>query len=338
MYTNIAMSRSLQTLLLALLISSAAASIVNPEVIHSLHFPTPICQFHTVPTNGPAWNFPSYCSCEGNSFYPAMTPAPTASSQTSPMGYQSSTMSNQTSPTADPRCKYAVTDLLALSTIAPTPFTCNLESATTGFTVPNSWCGCTAGESTSTFSTKFELYPTGTIRATACSFMQDELPAGTISPSAATCTVATAMPGGIFYNELAWCACGDNAPHPLITGPSVSGSALCDYTTVPSSTITPTPIAATTCSLFPWYTNPAHPYCGCEGAGTTVRYPTQTAESQPCVFSSVPTQTASVPSRVGSNCYFTGCNPGYTCDIDGQTIVSSCCPETLPRCQAHYSC
>ena len=304
-HKSIVMARSFQLLSLALSISSVASS-VYPRVDLSM----PVCRVQTVPTNNPAWNIPTYCDCGG----PQSTPL-----------YPTITASDgQPSPTGTQLCAYGASQLAAAETIAPTPFTCNLESATTGFTVPNTWCGCTAGESTSTYSTILNAPPTGTANVPACRFMQDELPAGTISPSAAHCVVASAMPGGTFYDELAWCACGDNAPHPLITGTSVSPSAACDYTTPPVSSMSLAPIASTSCQLSAVYSLPPRSYCGCEGSGTTVRYETQTTGPQPCVFTSVPTATATLPSLLGSNCYgfCYGGGPCDTCDYDGLTIVS----------------
>ena len=96
-----------------------------------------------------------------------------------------------------------------------------------------------------------------------CSFMQDKfLPAATISPSPATCVVATAFPAymppngpalpGPIYKPLAWCACGDNALYPLFTQYTngFTDSAFvnfCSYTTTPTFTIAPTVLASTSC-------------------------------------------------------------------------------------------
>ena len=314
------MAHFLPTLSLALLISSAA-SVVIPEPGGNggiLVAATPTaCSLQTNPTNSPAWNIPTYCNCGAAGAYPTVTP-------TAIPGNQSASTGNQF-------CEYVESEIAILTPITPTPFTCSLVSAATGFTVPNWWCGCTAGTSTSTYSTKFGLLPTGTGVPPACDFMQDELPAGTISPTAAHCAVASAMPGGTFYDELAWCACGDNAPHPLIP----ATSAPCDYTTVPSSTITPSPIASTSCQLSS-VANSFASYCECDGAGTTARYMTSTTGNAPCVFSTVPTATATFPSLVGNGAGSPVCmNPAgcYACDYDGLTIVSSCAPLTGANAQ-----
>ena len=299
------MARSFQLLSLALSISSVASN-VYPRADSM-----PVCRLQTVPTNSPAWNIPTYCNCGG----PHSTPL-----------YPTITASDgQPSPTSTQLCDYGAAQLAAAETVAPTPFTCNLESATTGFTVPNSWCGCTAGESTSTYSTKYRgPYPTGVPQLADCAFMQDELPAGTISPSAAHCVAASAMPGGTFYDHLGWCACGDNAPHPLIIGTSVDSSAACAYTTPPVSSMSLAPIASTSCQLSSVSSSPAYTYCGCEGAGTTVRYETQPTGTQSCVFTSVPTETATLPSLLGLDCVnfcYDG-GPCEACDYDGVTLVS----------------
>ena len=296
MYSSSSMARSFQTLSLALLITSAA----------SANLPPLPCTLQTRPTDSPAWNIPTYCECDGFGDYPTTTIA-----------------SNSTaSPTGTQLCPYSTPQLSTLTTITPDLLTCNVESATTGFTVPNTWCGCTAAGSTSTYSTKFQPRPTSFAGAAACSFKQDELPAGTISPSAAHCVVATAVPGGPFYNEIAWCACGDNAPHPLLEFTQIMpATAACDFTAAPTSTITPVPLAATSCQPGVWTSSAEKSsYCECGGAGTSIRYPTG---AQGCVFPAVPTETATVPSLVGATC------PGFgdvgtveTCDYDGRAIVS----------------
>ena len=299
------MARSLHTLSLAFLITSAAA------LVYPVQGQGPAsCNLQAIPTNSPAWNFPAYCSC---------------ANPTNTYLYPTSTPSDQPSATGDQLCAYALGATTTLNTIAPTPFTCNLESATTGFTLPNSWCGCTAGTTTNTYSTKYRgPMPTGIPALADCAFMQDELPAGTISPRAARCVVASAVPNGPFYQELAWCACGDNAPHPLITGSTVSPSAACAYTTVPSSSISLTPLASTSCQLSTVSASSALTFCGCEGAGTSVQYATQTTGNEPCVFPSVPTATVTLPSLLGVGCKGTCLygGPCYTCDYDGNTIVS----------------
>ena len=135
-YTSIAMTRSLQALSVALLVSSVTSAITAPS-----------CHLQTVPTNSPAENFPTYCSCDGFGLHPTTT------------------IAGMVSPTGDQLCRYPYSSqLAALPTIAPIPFTCNVESATAGFTVPNTWCGCTAGQSTSTYSTKFNPNPGGSRR------------------------------------------------------------------------------------------------------------------------------------------------------------------------------
>ena len=320
------MAHFLPTLSLAFLISSAA-SVVIPEPGGSggiIVAVTPTtCYLQTNPTNSPAWNIPTYCSCGAAGAYPTINPTATPT-QLQP----SAVPRNQSASTGNQFCEYVESEIAILTPIMPTPFTCSLESAETGFTVPNWWCGCTAGTSTSTYSTKFgSPLATGTGVPAACDFMQDELPAGTISPTAAHCVVASALPGRTFYDELAWCACGDNALHPL----KPATSAPCDYTNVPLSTITPSPIASTSCQLSS-VGNSFASYCECDGAGTTARYATSTTGNDPCVFSTVPTATATFGSLVGSVAGSPTCsNPGgcYACDYDGLTIVSSCAPLTV---------
>ena len=314
MFIHIIMAHFLPTLSLVLSISTAA-SVVIPEVTGTA------CSLQTNPTNSPAWNIPTYCSCGDAGAYPTITPT-----------------ASQSAPTGNQFCEYVESKIPSVIPITPTPFTCNLESAATGFTVPNRWCGCTAGTSTSTYSTKFSASsPTGTGVPAPCDFMQDELPIGTISPTAAHCIVASATPGGTFYDKLAWCACADNAPHPLIP----ATSAACAYTTVPSSTITPSPIASTSCQLSSVFVSNSYAsFCECDGAGTTARYATSTIGNDACVFSTVPTTTATLPSLIGSgagypSCYYHGTCHG--CDSDGQTIVSSDVPPTGANASANES-
>ena len=301
-----------QTLSLALLISSAASiaiaegsgGIVIPEESSGILIAlTPTtCYIQTNPTNSPAWNIPTYCNCGPAGAYPTITPTAISTA------------------TGNQLCEDVASSIPLLTPIAPIPFTCNLESAATGFTVPNKWCGCTAGTTTRTYSTKFGAPSTGAAQVAACDFMQDELPAGTISPTAAHCVVASANPGGSFFDQLAWCACGDDAPHPLIP----ATSAPCAYTTVPSSTITLREIASTSCQLSSIYTSVSS-YCECDGAPTTARYPTQTAGGDPCVFPTVPTATMTFGSLIGDGEGSPRCNNPdgcYTCDYDGKTRVS----------------
>ena len=141
MHTGIAMARSLRMLGLAVSISSVTGAIITPVII------TPVtCTLKTVPTDGPPYDIPTYCDCSGFGL------APTSSPTVGPLAGQTVT--------GDALCQYA-----PIETINPTPITCNLQSATAGFTVPGSWCGCTAGTSTGTYSTK--LHQTGTA---ACKF------------------------------------------------------------------------------------------------------------------------------------------------------------------------
>ena len=303
------MARSLRMLVLALLTSSSVASLISASAR-----PASItCNLETVPTDSPAENYASYCRCagpnaSGSAFFPAVTPSP-----------------SPTSPNDQLFCPYVATDLATIPPLKPTPFTCNVAFASQGFTVPDRWCACTAGTTTNTYSTKFRVEPTGTGNP-ACDFKQDELPAGTIQPSSAHCVIAAAVPSvpgipgsGKFYDQLAWCACGDNAPHPLITDAPVP-SAACDYTTEPAERVTPHPISSTSCELRSAVsTSSTIPYCGCEGAGTSINFPPQTAGASSCVFSAVPTETATLPSNLGTEC--SEATFIYGCDFDGQTKV-----------------
>ena len=303
------MAPFLQTLSLAFLISSAASVIIAGGAEGGLVVEiTPTCHLKANPSSSPAWNIPTFCDCGAFGSYLTVTP-------TAIPGNHS----------ALDLCAYAETAIPNITPIAPTPITCNLESATTGFTVPNTWCDCTAGKSTSTYSTKFGAPPTGTAHVPACAYMQDELPAA-ISPTAAQCIVEGTAPSSPFYDVLAWCACGDNAPHPLTNGN-------CNFTTTPTSTVTPTRLSSTTCRLTSLYTS-VSTYCECDGACTRYRFPTQTAGNDPCVFSTVPTATATFDSLIGNGAGSPVCmNPGgcYTCDEDGQTIVSFPFRRGAPR-------
>ena len=302
------MAHSFQTLSLALLITSAAsANIPSANLAPTSAAETPLpCTLQARATDWPAWNIPAFCECNGFGDYATTTI--TGLSTASPTGTQ--------------LCPYSIDQLSTLTTITPDRLTCKVESASTGFTVPATWCGCTAAGSTVTYSTKYQFRPTTFAGAAACSFMQDEVPAGTISPSAARCVVATAVPGGPFYNEVAWCACADNAPHPLLQfTQAMPATAACDFTTAPSSTITLAPLAVTSCQPNIWTsTSSSSSYCECGGAATSIRYPTGASG---CVFPSVPTQTATVPSLVGVTCpSFGDVGTVETCDYDGRTIVS----------------
>ena len=216
-----------------------------------------------------------------------------------------------------------------------TPVNCNLASATSGFTIPHSWCDCTAGTSTGTYSAKLGSF-TGI--SGACSFMQEEfLPAATISPSPATCQLETAIPPytvapgqvepGPFYKDLAWCACGDNSLYPLLpqqAGPTnyyASSASVkpCDYTAQPSTTILPTTIPSTSCQLVSKQPLTAS-VCECSGDDTSILYPTGT---QTCVFSQVPPIPITLESVNHKPCG----NPNIPlpfpiCDNDQKTIVS----------------
>lgn len=299
----IAMARSLKPGTLALLISSVT-------LVHSLTIATPTCNLLSNPSTSPAQFPASWCACtapNGDSGY-----------------YPTTTSSGITSPTGNQLCAYTTTPSIK---ITPTPVTCNLASATSGFTVPHSWCDCTASTSTGTYSTKLGSF-TGIDGA--CSFMQDEFPsAATISPSPATCQFETAYPPytyggqvepGPFWNALAWCACGDNVLYPFLPQPTdiLAESAsvqFCDYTTQPSSTIPASTLASTSCQLVskqPLTTS----VCECSGDGTSILYPTGT---QTCVFSQVPPTPITLGSLHNQPCDI----PGYPfCDYDQKTVVS----------------
>lgn len=305
------MARSLKPGILALLISSVTlVHSLPPDVDYIIG--TPTCNLLSNPSTSPAQSPASWCACTApnGDKYPGYYPTTTSSGITSPTGTQ--------------LCAYTTTPRIQ---ITPTPVTCNLASATSGFTVPHSWCDCTASTSTGTYSTKFGSF---TSINGACSFMQDEFhSAATISPSPATCQYETAVPPytylgqvlpGPFYNALAWCACGDNALYPFLPQPTdtyaESASVQpCDYATQPSSTITATTLGSTSCQLVsmqPLTTS----VCECSGDGTSILYPTGT---QTCVFSQVPP----TPITLGS-LYNQPCNiPSFPfCDYDQETIVS----------------
>ena len=189
-------------------------------------------------------------------------------------------------------------------------------------TVPRAWCHCTAAGSTGTYAT---IYGYLTDTNGPCSYTQDAFPAGTISPSPATCMAETAVPGSSFFNALAWCACGENALYPLLpqTTTQIENPNLvdfCGYTAQPTSTITASTLASTSCQETSIY-GLATSVCACHGQATSILYPTGT---QNCVFSSVPTTTASLPTLAGQQCdrdcpYNLPC---YTCERDGKTVVS----------------
>ena len=255
-------------------------------------------------SNLPAYNTASWCACtagQSTGTYPT----------TSPSGISS--------PSGNQLCAYTTEPT---NTITVAPETCTQQSASSGFTVPLSWCECTAAGSTGTYPTMFGSF-TGVNGP--CSYTQDVFSARTISPSPATCEVATAYPGSEFYNALAWCACEENVLYPLLpqttsqyTDPN--SVQVCGYTTQPSSTITARPLAFTSCQAT-IRASPPTTVCECSGEGTSILYPTGT---QGCVFSSVPTATVSLPSLVGQNCQGTCLygGPCYTCDFDFNKIVS----------------
>ena len=306
------MARSLKSGTLALLISSVT-------LVHSLTFNadriigTPTCNLVSNPSISPAQYPASWCACTApnGDRYPGYYPTTTSSGITSPTGKQ--------------LCAYTTTPSIR---ITPTPVTCNLASATSGFTVPHSWCDCTASTSIGTYSTKFGFFIG--ING-ACSFMQDEfLPAATISPSPATCQFETTYPPytapggqvlpGPFYNALAWCACGDNTLYPLLPQPldiyAESASVLpCDYINQPLSTISASPLVSTSCQLVskqPLTTS----VCECSGDHTSILYPTGT---RTCVFSQVPPTPITLESLYNKPCTI----PGVPfCDYDQETIVS----------------
>lgn len=305
--SSIAMAQSLKPAILAILMLSA-------PLVDSLSFQvdriigTPTCNLLSNPSTAPAQIPASWCAC-------------TAPNGDRYLGlYPTTTSSGIISPTGRQLCAYTTTPSI---TITSTPVTCKIAAPTSGFTVPHSWCDCTAGTSTGTYSTGANG---------ACSFAQDEfVPAATISPSPATCVNVTAnsayTPSGgpayyaPFYNALGWCGCGDNTLYPLppqTTSQFADSASVqsCAYTTPPSSTIALSALASTSCQptiKLPWTST----ICECSGDGTSILYPTGT---QGCVFSSVPTPT-SLPSLVGSFCDDV-LIPSYDCDYDGKTTVS----------------
>ena len=236
-----------------------------------------------------------------------------------PGAYPTTSPSGITSPSGNQLCAYTTKPT---NTITPAPVTCTQQSASSGYTVPRTWCDCTAAGTSATYPT---MYGSFTGVNGACSYTQDVFPADTISPSPATCVAATASPGSQFWNALAWCACEEDALYPLppqttsqYTDPN--SVQFCAYTNPPSSTITASTLPFTSCQ-----TTTKHPFptsvCECSGEGTSILYPTGT---QGCNFSSVPTATVSLGTLVGQNCVTTCLfgGPCYTCDYDGKTIVS----------------
>ena len=94
----------------------------------------------------------------------------------------------------------------------------------------------------------------------------------------------------------------------------------CSYTAQPTSTINASVLPFTSCQVttkWPLATS----VCECSGEGTSILYPTGT---QNCVFSSVPTATASLPTLASQNCQRTCLygGPCYACEYDGSSIVS----------------
>ena len=289
------MTRSLKPALLALLISPVTSLRPLEAQVTQAGIVSPTCSLVSIPSTAPANNIPSWCACESpNNGGPYATTSPPAIA----------------SPSGNQLCSY---DVVPSSTISPTPVTCKLASATTGFTIPHSWCDCVAGTDTATYSTIY-----GSTAATgingACSFMQEDFyPAATISPSAATCIPESANPGFQFYDHLLWCACGDNELYPLVPNPldnnlfnanpkAPAYDAQCTQTTQPSSTITVAPISSTLC-LAQWVGGTTT-VCECSeviiGAGNidpssswVIQYPTNSDSN--CVFTTVPTATYAPP-------------------------------------------
>ncbi|CAF9919918.1 hypothetical protein IMSHALPRED_004763 [Imshaugia aleurites] len=318
------MARSLKLGTLALLISSVTSS---SHISSEVRAVTPTCQLLSNPSTAPAYNYADWCICSApagapayGGVYPGLWPT------TSPPGIAS--------PTGNQLCSYTTVPSTT-DAITPTPVTCNVASPTSGFTVPHSWCDCTAGASTDTYSTKFGLF-TGSNGA--CSFTQDEfVPTGTISPSSATCQWETANPPytaapglvepGPFYDALAWCACGDNELYPILSQsgqPSnyYQNSAAvnpCGYTTTPTSTLTAPPLSSTSCQLVskaPLTTS----VCECTGDGTSILYPTGTST---CEFSQVPPTPIILESALNQDCSDVTTNSNVPfCDYDQSRIVS----------------
>lgn len=287
------MARSLKPAFLALLISPvtslAAPNLEGRKVLTQ----TPTCSLVSNPSTSPAYNVADWCSCENSGAFPT----------TSPPGIAS--------PSGNQLCKYT-TWLFPSQAITPTPVTCNLASATSGFTIPHSWCDCNAGTGTATYSTIFgSTAPTGVNGA--CSFVQEDLPVETISPSAATCVAETAYPpytygsqvlGGQFYNHLIWCACGDNSIYPAkpnpngnnLFNPSAPNSIYCTETTQPSSTITLAPIPSTSC--LPQNVGGGTTVCDCSEVNNysswVIQYPS--ISNSDCIYTAVPTATYTPPA------------------------------------------
>ena len=313
----IAMARSLKLGTLALLISSVTS--LRPVNLEERAV-TPVCQLLSNPSTAPAYNYASWCSCQA----PSGGAYPGAWTTTSPPGISS--------PTGNQLCSYTTLPR-DTNSIIPTPVTCNVASPTSGFTVPHSWCDCTAGTSTGTYSTKLGTF-TGS--NDACSFMQDQFnPTATISPSSATCQWETASPPytvapgpvepGPFYDALGWCACGDNNVYPLLTQSGAQPTNYyhnsasvqpCNYTTTPTTTITALPVSSTSCQLVSKQPLTIS-VCECSGNGTSILYPTGT---QTCLFSQVPPTPITLESL-----YNKPCNIPYDrlfCDYDQKTLVS----------------
>ena len=173
------MAQSFKAAFLALLISQVTSLSPILRPVHGEALVSPTCTPLSKPLTALAYNIPSWCICAATNnggAYPGAYPT------TSPAGINA--------PSGDQLCSYTTVPSTT-NAITPTPVTCNLASATSGFTVPHSWCDCTAETDTATYSTLISA--TG-INA-ACPFMQEEFPAGTISPSPATCVPVTVMSG-----------------------------------------------------------------------------------------------------------------------------------------------
>ena len=338
------MTRSLKPALLALLITPVTS--LRPFNLEARRV-TPVCQLLSNPSTAPAYNVPSWCICEAPTGAPAYGGVyPGAYTTTSPPGI--------TSPSGNQLCSYTTVPSTT-DAITPTPVTCNLASATSGYTVPHSWCDCTAGTSTGTYSAKLGSF-TGTNGA--CSFMQEEFaPAATITPSPATCQLETAVPPytvapgqvepGPFWDALAWCACGDNSRYPFLPqqipsnqkpAPNIywvpASVNPCDYTTKPSSTISASTLLSTSCQLVskaPLTTS----VCECSGDHTSILYPTGT---QTCVFSQVPPTPITLESANNKPCGNPSIHFSFPfCDYDGKTIVSPNSDIWIRGCNANGS-
>lgn len=230
----------------------------------------------------------------------------------------------------------------AFQTVTPT---CTVQSAATGFIVPQTWCDCTneGTTATSTYSTMF-----GHTGAAACDWtiVDAGQASNTISPTSASLFTETAYAGGPFYNELAWCAAADGI-YPLMTDPaSLSASRACSYTARPTSTIHLYPLGVTDCiSTTPttdsdtFIVVPSQA-CACvqEAASVSIFYPFTSG----CEFNTIPSSTVAfttsivapvpTPSQVGQSCgsiksthdcATEGSECSYQCD-NGFAVSSQC--------------